>query len=172
MMSKKGVGSVVAYIILILLAIVGVSIFLGAYFKSIDKSTSDETASCFGIDLKVNNCVVFPKSLLTAAGLPDTGNGTLMGVERLPGGKEVTGMRFIFINLSGATHVEKPVDFEGFGLSISTNYTSLLEYETIDAAVRNLDYHPLNVAVAAVVGKDTVCTPTREPVICEGYRPI
>ncbi|MEK6908703.1 MAG: hypothetical protein AABX23_01480 [Nanoarchaeota archaeon] len=172
-MKRNGVGSVVAYIILILIAVVGTSIFLRAYLGNVNKNTSGDSSLCFGIDLEVNNCLIFTREFLQSIGLPGTtGDGILINVERFPGGKDINDLRFSVTDDIGNLHVESPVELDILDINIDTNYSRLVEYNSVEAAVRNLDYTPLSVTVSAVVGKsDTICNPTRQQVICDTYVP-
>jgi hypothetical protein len=170
-MKRKGIGSVVAYVLLIALAVIAVSVFLGVYLRSVQKGTSSDSSSCFGIDLEVKSCVAFTVGTLNSTGLPDTNPLIFMNVERHPGGKDVKGLRFVVTNSSEEVRVEKPVDFTFFNTIVSTNYSSLKEYNSVDAVIRDISsvssFTDVKVTVGAVVGKsETVCAPTRLAVKC------
>ncbi len=171
-MNKKGVGSIVAVVILILVAVAGASIFLGVYLRNVDEDTSGDSSSCFGIDLELNSCFIFIPAMTNPSIPPNlqlTGPALLMNAERFPGGGEIKGLRFIVTDDAGNAHTEEPVDLiiPALNFEVDTNYTDLVEYNGVDAIVRDLTYNPVSVAVSAVVGKsETICAPTREPVAC------
>ncbi len=119
-MSKKGVGSVVAVVIITLLAIVSASIFLGVYLKSTRENTSKDTSSCIGIELKVNTCYVYNETTLIAW-VPSKGDSLLLNVERLPGGKEIRGLRFVVTNASGADKLYEPTNFSISNFKVDTD---------------------------------------------------
>ena len=173
-MKKKGIGSVVSYILIALITIVAITIFLGVYLRSVDKNTSGDTSSCFGIDLKLNNCIIIPISLINGPfGLDDSGPAIIANVERFPGGDEVKGLRFVVKDFNGNTHLEEPINFALGNFVVNTNYSDFVEYDSDNALLRNLTYRPVSVAVSAVVGKsETVCNPTREPIVCKEHYPL
>lgn len=169
-MNKKGIGSIVSYILIILLTVVGVAIFIGAFLRGVDKNTSDESASCLGIDLKLNGCVIIPMYIVSNF-LPDTGEAVIVNVERSPGGGEIKDLRFAVLDTLGNTHVEEPVNLEiGNVFKVDTNYSDFLEYESDDALLRNLSYNPVSISVSAVVGdSQTICPATRPSINCVIY---
>src|SRR3989344_9509408 len=63
-MQRKAIGSIVATVILVLVAVVGTAIFIGAYLKSVDKNTSSDSSSCFGIELKLDNCAIITPQMV------------------------------------------------------------------------------------------------------------
>lgn len=170
-MKRKGIGAVVGTVVIILISVVGVTILLGAYLRSVDKGTSNDASSCFGIDLKATSCNIISPDLFNQAGLPDTKNGTLINVERFPGGGEITGLKFVITDSLGNVHIGEPADLPmlaRFGLNIDTDYSDLIEYNSVEAIVRNITYIPVSVSVGAVVGDSkTVCAPTRDAVACK-----
>lgn len=171
-MKRKGIGSIVSYSLIILLTVVGASILIGAFLKSIDKSTSNDSASCLGIDLKLNSCIVLPLSVVNTFFPTEPGISILLNVERLPGGKEVKGIRFSVLDTDGQTHLEEPVNLKiGEIFNVDTNYSDLVEYDSDDALIRNVtSYIPAYVTVNAVVGKsETICPSTSPQVTCFEY---
>lgn len=169
-MNKKGIGSIVSYILLILLTVVGATIIIGAVMRSVSNSTDSDSASCLNVDLKLNSCVIIPMYIVSNF-LPDTGESILLNVERLPGGKEVRGIRFAVTDTLGNVHVEEPVNLKiGEIFEVNTNYSDFLEYQSDDALIRNISYIPVSVAVSAVVGdSQTICSATRPAITCVVY---
>jgi len=170
-MKRKGLGSVVAYILLILLAVVGVSILLGVYLRNVREGTSSDSSSCFGVDLEAKSCFLFKKETLDNFGLPDENPLILINVERFPGGGDIKGLRFVVTNSSNNVNVEKPVNLTFMNTIINTDYSSLIEYNSVETVIRDISYVPdpydVTVSVSAVVGKsETVCAPTRQSVKC------
>lgn len=170
--NKKGIGSIVSYILIILLTVVGVSIIIGAFLKTVDKSTSNDSASCIGIDLKINSCIVLDLSIVQTFFPGEPGISILVNVERSPGGKEVKGLRFSVLDSNGQTHIEEPVNLKiGDIFNVDTNYSDFQEYESDDALIRNVtSYIPVSVKVNAVVGdSETICPATSPEVTCLDY---
>jgi hypothetical protein len=173
-MNNRGLGTVVASILIILISVIAASIFLGFYLKSINKSTSNDYSSCFGIDLKLKNCFIITPQMVNPilpSGVPPlTGPALLMNVERFPGGGNIGDLRFTVTDENGNDHLEIPVevDIPAFNFEVDRNYSKLVEYGSMNALVRDLGYAPASVAVSAVVGKsEAICAATREPVKCE-----
>ncbi len=172
-MKRKGIGAVVGTILIVLISVVAVSIFLGVYLREVKKNTSGDSSLCFGIDLKINNCRIIPISTFQAFGLNEYKPGLLINIERFAGGKDIKNLKFVVTDSSGVIHIEEPVDLpslRNFGLYISTNYSGFVEYNSVDAVVKNISYSllvPPSISVSAVVGQsETICAPTREAVRC------
>jgi hypothetical protein len=171
-MKRKGVSTVVSYVLIILLAVVGVSVLLGAYIKNVQKGTSGDSSSCFGIDLEVKSCNVISPAVLQDQGLSDTNPAIIMNVERYPGGGNIQSLRFVVTDSSGKVHIEKPTDLilSDLGINVNTDYSDFFEYGSDFAIVRNIDYGVVtyvDVTVSAVVGKsETICAPTRPVIRC------
>lgn len=171
-LNKKGLGSIVSYTLIILLTVVGASIIIGAFIKSIDKNTSGDSASCLGVDLKLNSCVILPLYIINTFFPEEPGISLLVNVERLPGGKDVKGLKFTVIDNLGNTHIEEPVNLKiGEIFNVDTNYSDFAEYDSDDALIRNLtEYTPVSVSVNAVVGdSETICPATRKEIPCFVY---
>ncbi len=175
-MNKKGLGSVVAFVVILLIALVFVSIFLGAYFRSVKKSTSDDSALCLGIDVGVKNCYFFNSliNIVNISGMPTIGEGEnalLMNIERFAGKGEIKGLRFEVEGIDGNKYSGSPIDINVGSFSSSTSYADFVEYSSVEAVVRYIPNEPKYVAVGAVVGdSETVCAPIRAPVKCEMFR--
>lgn len=170
--NKRGIGSIVAYTLIILLTVAGASILIGAFLKSVDKSTSNDSASCVGIDLKLNSCVVIPLYVVQTFFPEEPGISIILNIERLPGGKEVKGIRFSVVDTNGTNHLEVPVNLKiGDIFNVDTNYSDLVEYDSDDALIRNVtSYIPAYVSVNAVVGEsETICPTTRPQITCFEY---
>ncbi len=166
---NRGVSSVVAPILIVVIVVVGAGIFLSVYLRSVRDIASRDLPLCTGIDLKVNLCLGF----LAGVELPQGGtldqNGIYFVVERLPGGgDEIRDLRFKITDSEGNFHSERPFNVSRTG--INTVYVRFAEHSTIEAATKPINYYPCNVTVSAVVGKsNTVCTPTREVISCSLY---
>lgn len=169
-MERRGLGSIVSYILIILLTVVGAAILIGAVMKSIGNSTDNDSSSCLNVDLKLNSCVIIPLYIVNTF-LPDTGVSTIINVERSPGGGDVKGIKFVVIDTLGNTHVEDPVNLKiGEIFDVDTNYSDFQEYDSKDALLRNLSYTPASVSINAVVGKsNTICPANRQPINCRIY---
>jgi len=177
-MSKRGLGGVVAVVLIVLISIIAVSIFLAVYFKSVKKSTSDDSALCLGIDVGVKNCYYF-NYLINYVNPPIPGmpvireneNALLMNVERFPGGGEIKSLRFEVEGVDGNKYSGKPIDINVGLFKATTNYTDFVEYSSVEAIIRDIPSAPKSVTVGAVVGdSETVCVPVRVPVKCEMFR--
>ncbi len=169
---KKGLGSIVSYTLIILLTVVGASIIIGAFIKSVDKNTSGDSASCLGVNLELNSCVILPLYIVNTFFPAEPGISILLNVERLPGGKDVKGLRFVVTDTLGNTHIEEPVNLKiGDIFNVDTNYSDLAEYSSNDALIRNVtSYTPVSVSVNAVVGdSETICPATFPSVNCYEY---
>lgn len=180
-MKRKGVGSVVAVSLLILLGITLVSVLIGVFIKNIDKATKDESALCLGIDLKVKDCIIFNVTDLNNIGTlfsssilsNQTHPGILANVERLPGGGEyINGLKLVVTDSSGRTITEETVNIVVGPFSADNDYKDLVEYNSNEVVVLNLTYisnsNPwASVTVAALVGESrTTCQPIRPAVVC------
>lgn len=171
-MERKGIASIVSYILIILLTVTAISIFIGYYISNLNKGTKDERALCFGMDLEVTACTIFNSTVLNFLGLPDTGYGILASIERHPGGGDLAGIRLIIKDSNGNTHTEAPLNMTIAGFKSDTDFSDLVEYNAVDIIVRNLSYTPVSYGVAAVVGEsETVCSATRTYNNCAVYTP-
>jgi hypothetical protein len=171
-MNKKGIGSIIAYILLILLTIVGAAIIIGAVMRGVGNSTDSDSASCLNVDLKLNSCVIIPLYVVNTFFPGEPGISILLNVERFPGGKEVKGIRFAVTDTLGNVHLEEPVNLKiGEIFDVDTNYSDFREYESDDALIRNVTlYTPASIAVSAVVGgSETICPATRPAINCIVY---
>ena len=179
---KRGLGSVVGVVLIILISVIAVSIFTAVYLKSVKKSTSDDSALCLGIDLQLKECILFNSTVTTyivnpyIPSNPITGSALLLNVERFPGGEEneIKDLRFIVKDMLGNEHVYEPVDIfipAPINWGANTNYSQFVEYDSTDAVIRDLGYDEVkSVSVSAVVGSSqTVCFPTRESIRCKNY---
>lgn len=179
-MNKRGIGSVVGVSLLILLGIAMVSVFLGFYIRSISNATEDESALCPGIDIKVKGCAFFNSSDLNRigdnAGHPVLSSaqdpGVLANIERFYGGGDISGLKLIVIDSSGRQHPIDPVNIVVGPFTAGTDYSYLVEFNSIEAVGLNMSFLDDSnlvgsLAVAPTVGKSkTVCQPTRPPVPC------
>lgn len=171
-MKKRGLGSVVAIIILALIAIILVSIFLGAYLGNVKKNTSGDSSSCLGIDIGVTNCYIFDDRLnnYLPLGQQVTGYTILMDVERAPGGREIGGLRFVVKNIEGNENLFEPMNISALNFNANTDYKNFIEYSSVSAVVRGLEKEPQSVAVSAVVGESqTICEPVNAAIECVGF---
>lgn len=168
MIERKGISTVVSSILIILLTIAGVAVLIGVFIGNVGKSTNDDSASCLGIDLKLNSCVIFPLSVVNTFFPEEVGVSVLMNVERSPGGGEIKGLRFAVTDSLGNTHFEDPVNLKlGNLLEVNTNYSDFVEYDSDDALLRNLTYTPVSVSVSALVGNSlSICPATRPSINC------
>lgn len=164
-MERKGISTVVSISLIVLITVAAASIFIAFYLKGMNSATDDESALCFGIDIKVAGCIIIPTSF--PVNPPLTGPGLIVNVERLPGGGDIAGLNLIVTDSLGGEHVEAPINITVGRFVSDTDYSDLVEFNSVDAAVRDLQYTPRYVTVAATVGKSqTVCAPTREKIEC------
>jgi|SRR3989338_10997496 len=175
-MKKRGLGSVVAVVLIVLISIIAVSIFLGLYFKSIKKSTSDDSALCLGIDLEAKTCYIFDEILNYYLNqIPNNNihiaNGeyvTLLTVERHPGKGEIKGIIVTTEDSAGNKYSNKSIDVTvGNLFSASANYSNFNEYDSVDVVARGFYNEVRRATVSAIVGESkTICPPTRVPINC------
>ncbi|MEK6925328.1 MAG: hypothetical protein AABW71_03775 [Nanoarchaeota archaeon] len=164
-MERKGISTVVAVSLIVLLTISAAAIFISFYVRGIDRATQDERALCLGIDLKVSGCFIFPQTF--PINPPLNGSALLVNVERLPGGKNIAGLKLLVIDSNGIQHVEDPVNLTLGRFVSDTDYSDLVEFNSIDSVVRDLTYTPKYIYVVATVGKSqTICPATRERFEC------
>lgn len=172
-MEKKGLGSIVAIVLITLLSVVGIAILFGAVFKTVGESTSNDASSCLGIDLKVSSCDIYNDTLIDQVNLlfalanPINGSAIVINLERLPGGGEIKDLRFQITDELGNSYIEEPVDATIGPFSVNTNYTEFVEYGVFVALARDIMYNASSVRVSAVVGSsETICAPTRPATNC------
>lgn len=172
-MDKKGISSIVGFMVFLVVSVVLVSVFLAAYFKGIKKNTSDDTSLCFGIDLEVKSCFWFDNRInyLQIQGLPDLlpyEHAILTNVERSPGGGDIKDLVLIAKDANGREYPVRPFELETSIFTSSTDYSKFLEYSSINSVARGIPAEPKYVDVAAVVGESgTVCAPAMKPVECK-----
>ena len=179
---RRGISSVVATVLIVVIVVIGAAIFLSVYLRSVRDITNRDLPLCAGIDLKLTKCIIFPAGghipVNTATGyyiLPS--HSIYFLVERLPGGEVIRDLRFKIIDTDGKSHSERPVNVTIPGYHIFTEYWLLAEYSTIEAVtfVDLANYSPAipdYATVSAVVGNsETVCAPTNEPIKCYLYTP-
>lgn len=175
-MNKGGIGSVVGVVLIVLISIIAVSIFLGVYFKSIKKSTSDDSALCLGIDLEAKTCYFYDDILnYYLEQIPNNNfriaNGehvTLLNVERHPGKGFVKGINVITEDSAGNIYTNNTMNVSvGVLFSTSTDYSNFNEYDSVEVVARGFFNEVKSATVSAVVGdSNTICPPTRIPVKC------
>ncbi len=167
-MERKGISTVVAVSLIVLITIGAAAIFIASYVRGIDRATQDERALCLGIDLKIEGCLIFPASTPLPPNIPNlTGPALLVNVERLPGGGNITGLRLLVTDSNGIQHPEDPVNLTVGRFVSDTDYSDLVEFNSIEAIARDLTYTPRYITVAVVVGKSrTICPATRDKIEC------
>ncbi|MEK6792563.1 MAG: hypothetical protein AABX95_01985 [Nanoarchaeota archaeon] len=175
-MNKRGIGRVTAIISIVLISIVLVSVFLGAYFKSVKKSTSDDSALCLGIDLEPKTCYIYDQILNYYLNQIPNNNinialneyVALINVERHPGKGYIKGMKVITEDSAGNRYTNNTMNVSvGVLLSTSTDYSNFNEYDSVEVVARGFFNEVKSATVSAVVGdSNTVCPPTRVPIKC------
>lgn len=164
-MERKGIGTVVSVSLIVLITIAAAGIFIAFYVRGLDRSTADESPLCFGIDLKIAGCFIIPTTF--AVNPPLTGPGLLVNVERLPGGGDIAGLKLLITDSNGIGHLEEPINLTLGRFVSDTDYSDLVEFNSIEAVVRDLTYTPRYISVAAMVGKSrTICPATRDKIEC------
>src|SRR3989344_7891129 len=95
-MNNRGVGSVVATVLIILLVVVGVGILWAAVRSVLDSSSNQFQPDCLTIDLKVTSCI-----------RDNTATGTVtVKISRKIGAGDLTGLKFAFVLSNGQTIVD------------------------------------------------------------------
>lgn len=167
-MGRKGISTVVSISLIVLITVSAASIFIAFYLKGMNSATEDESALCLGIDVKVAGCIVVPQNF--PINPPLTGPGLIVNVERLPGGGDISGLKLIVTDNTGAEHVETPINITVGRFVSDTDYSDLVEFNSVDSAVKNLTYIPRYVTVAVTVGKSqTICPATRDKIECVSF---
>ena len=91
--NKKGVSTIVANVLIILLVVVGVALIWAAVRPSIEEGSEGIQADCFTAQVETTGCT------------PDTSTATLndweVTVKRNPGAGDLTGLKFRFENAAG-----------------------------------------------------------------------
>lgn len=167
--NKRGIGSIMGTVLIILISVVAVGILFGVLSKTLNKATKDESYLCLGIDIKVSDCIIVNGTIMNPLLPPNlqiNGFALLIGMERFPGGKNIENLKFAVKN-SSSVSVMDPINVSIPFFSVDTDYTKFLEYSSFNAVVKDFPNPPSEVSVSAVVGESkTVCKPTREPTRC------
>jgi hypothetical protein len=175
-MEKRGLGVVVATVLLILITVVAIGLLWVGYKTLINKSDSN-SLDCTTINLKAIECNF-------AFGYTDLGSGEpiieepliFVNFRREIGEGKLNSVRIIGKDYDEDTYVLEPQFISedlGFETSSRTDYSGLVELTTDNAGnLGDIDEWPwsaiLEANVVAVVG-DTVCPVKNEPVDCKCF---
>ena len=145
--NKRGLSSVVATVLIVLLVIVAVGIIWAAVKPSIQNATGQVGSSCFTVSTTLDGCV------------PNGATQYDITMTRGSGEGDLKSIKFIFNNETGDTKVVS-VDATDF------NILDTKKFANVDGSLSNANVDYALVVVSAD-GTEQTCEPQKTPVDCK-----
>jgi len=145
--NKKGLSSIVATVLIILLVVVAVAIIWAAVKPTIQNTTGQIGSSCLTISTTLDSCVLSSGTLYNISMTRGSGEGDLKAI------------KFIFNNGTGDTKLVSE-DASDFGILGTKKFTS------IDGTLTNANVDYALVVVSAD-GTEQTCEAQKTPVDCK-----
>ncbi len=144
-MNKRGLGNVVATILIVLLVIIGVAILWRSIRPLISSAGNRVQPDCFTVELDITGCVY-----------SSGGQSAVVSVRRGVGKGDVKAVKFVFSFASGDPLITSEVA------------TNIDELETFTSpSIPGFAQAPQSVIVIPLVGEDKIlCTQIDNPTLC------
>jgi hypothetical protein len=178
---KRGISLIVSIVLLIILAVAGVSILFVATRGILDEASSNSAQECLTVNLKPTSCSYISQGCYNVnggrQGLIFTKNLVFLRVEREHGDGDLKTAKIILKDINGN---DKAYDVRDYSLTLAgtpvgsstRDISNVKEFGRFWAANELVDDVPSKAKIAPVVGDDGfLCEPSKIEVNCGEFDP-